>query len=213
MAQVCSLCEQRVGPLRQLTVQNQQTTAGAGLQRLPLPFKLELGNLFADFLGDLSRSGFRAILDEQRKGIAGQSCQGITLSYAQPEHGGQFPQVAVAGAAASVLVELFEVVQIQKQQPVGALAFVAMAHGPFQVFDEGTAIHQPGDRIVSHAVIAVAGVLDPVADIPCNMNGPGDLTPVSADALEVKLVNRQSLSLAVQGHFCHKMLTVEGPLP
>ena len=88
-----------------------------------------------------------------------------------------------------------------------------MAHGPFQVFDERTAIHQFGDRIVSHAVIAVAGVLDPVADIACDMNGPGDLAPVSADALEMKFVNRQSLSLAVQGHFCHKMLTVEGPLP
>src|SRR5690606_1010005 len=151
------------------------------------------GNLFADFLGDLSRSGFRAIFDEQCKGIARQSCQGITLTYAKPEHGGQFPQIAVAGAAAGVLVELFEVIQIQEQQTVGALAFVAMAHGPFQVFDEGASVHQPGDGVVPHAVIAVAALLDPVADIPCDVNSPGDLAPVPADALEVKLVNRQSL--------------------
>src|SRR5690554_7301582 len=109
-------------------------------------FRSEPGNLLPDLVRKLSGPWFRAIFDMQGKGVACQSGQGIPLPDTQAQGRCQFPQVAIAGTVAGLVMTPFEVVQVKQQQAVGKLALVAVAHGPFQVVNKGAPVEQPGNR-------------------------------------------------------------------
>src|SRR5690554_1893121 len=212
MAQIGGLAEQLLGLLRPVTAEYQQAAAGGHLQLLALPLKPEPGDQLPDFVGQLARPGFRAVLDIERKGITGQAGQGVALAYPKPENGGQFTQVTVADSAAGAFVVMPEVVQVQEQQVVGKLPAMRIGQRAFQVLDKGTAIDQAGDRVKPHSSVVIQIPPETVGNVPSHLHGADKLMICTPHALEVELVHRYVVTGLIERHFGNESFSLEGPV-
>src|SRR5437660_115108 len=135
-----------------LRVDMHDTDAGPDRQRARSPHEPVVADGLAHAIGD-ARGLFRsAAFQQHAELIAAQARDGVGDAHSGLQQTGDVAQQTVAGLVAARVVHHFELVEIDVQQSVAALAALRAQHRRVQAVVELTAVDQAGERVVARLI-------------------------------------------------------------
>ena len=123
-----------------------QADAGAHLVRLSLPVQRVGLNRRAQLLANDQTLRHRAARQQHGKLVAAQARHHVVAAQAACQRRGHASQQRVAGSVPGAVVDLLEAVEIDEQR--AERMFSRVGHGGLQPRFKGSAVEQPGQRIV-----------------------------------------------------------------
>ena len=126
--------------------------AGAHRERARAPDEAEIADRLADPLGDARRLLERAALEQHAELIAAEARDGVGGAHARLQEPGHVAQQPVARLVAAGVVHHLELVEVDVEQRVGALAALRRQERRVQPVVELAAVDEPGERIVARLV-------------------------------------------------------------
>ena len=119
-----------------------------------------LRHVLADRAGDRLADPVRllgiAIGEDDRELVAADPRQHVALAGAAVENAGDLLDHAVADRVAEGVVDLLEVVEVERHQRPGGAVAAAAGHLPAQVFLEAAPVLQPGQRVLARFPLQLA---------------------------------------------------------
>ncbi len=106
----------------------------------------------ADAVGHALRLLQRATFQQQAEFVAAQARDGVRGAHAGLQQAGDVAQQPVAGAVTAGVVHHLELVEVDVQQHVLALAALRGGHGGFEPRIEFAPVDEPGERVVAGLV-------------------------------------------------------------
>src|SRR5262249_2617114 len=113
------------------------------------PREAEVADRLARTLGDARRLLERATLEQHAELVAAQTGDGVRGAYPRLQQPGDVAQQTVAGLMSAGVVHYLELIEVDVEQRVGALAALRRQQRRVQAVVELAAVDEPGEGVVA----------------------------------------------------------------